>query len=66
MFNVKQAADEFCKPREIMMVVDGDDELIGRQVLKLYNSIFQDKDVWFVYSNFVYEDGFGWVFKVVT
>ena len=42
-----------------MIVIDGDDELIGLQVLKLYNSIFQDKNVWFAYSNFIYGDGFG-------
>ena len=35
------------------MIVDGDDELLGRQVLKLFNSIFQKNKVWFVYSNFL-------------
>ncbi len=35
------------------MVVDGDDELIGRQVLKLFNSAFQKNGSWFVYSNFL-------------
>jgi hypothetical protein len=33
--------------------VDGDDELIGRQVLKLFNAVFQQKNAWFVYSNFL-------------
>lgn len=35
------------------MIVDGDDELIGRQVLKLYNAVFQRDKVWFMYTNFV-------------
>jgi hypothetical protein len=35
------------------MAVDGDDELIGRQVLKLFNSVFQKSGSWFVYSNFL-------------
>lgn len=35
------------------MVVDGDDELIGRQVLKLFNSVFHSSKAWFVYSNFL-------------
>lgn len=35
------------------MIVDGDDELLGRQVLKLFNSQFQEKGAWFIYSNFV-------------
>jgi len=39
-----------------MMVVDGDDELIGRQVLKLFNAIFQEKKVLFVYSNCLTSD----------
>ena len=35
------------------MIVDGDDELIGRMVLKLFNSVFQKDKVWFAYSNFI-------------
>jgi hypothetical protein len=33
--------------------VDGDDELIGRQVFKLYNALFQNTDAYFVYTNFL-------------
>ena len=33
------------------MIVDGDDELIGRQVFKLFNSQFQEKGIWFMYTN---------------
>lgn len=39
------------------MVVDGDDELIGRQVLKLLNVIYQKTGAWVVYSNFITEEG---------
>ena len=53
MPNLRRAAKEFCKPYEIFLIVDGDDELLGRQVLKLYNSIFQKEKSWFVYSNFL-------------
>ena len=35
------------------MIVDGDDELIGRQVLKVFNAAFQKEKAWFVYSNFI-------------
>ncbi len=35
------------------MIVDGDDELVGRMVLKLFNSVFQKDKVWFAYSNFI-------------
>lgn len=41
MFNLRMAAKQYCKPEEIFLIVDGDDELIGRQVFKLLNSVFQ-------------------------
>jgi len=41
MFNLRLAATNFCKPEELFMIVDGDDELIGKQVFKLYNALFQ-------------------------
>lgn len=36
-----------------MIIIDGDDELVGRQVFKLFNAAFQREDAWFVYSNFL-------------
>jgi hypothetical protein len=39
--NLRKAALEYCLPEEIFLVVDGDDELIGRHVLKLFNAAFQ-------------------------
>ena len=53
MPNLRMAARTKCKPNEIFMIVDGDDELIGRQVLKLFNAVFQEKKVWYAYSNFL-------------
>lgn len=53
MANLRTAAKEHCRPEEIFMIVDGDDELLGRQVLKLFNAVFQEKKLWFVYSNFL-------------
>ena len=57
MFNLRRAALEYCRPNEIFLIVDGDDELLGRQVLKLFNSLFQKTGAWFVYSNFVFNNG---------
>ena len=51
--NILDAAKNFCKPEELFMVLDGDDYLLGRQVLKLFNAIFSSKDVWVAYSNFL-------------
>ncbi len=39
------------------MAVDGDDEIIGRQVLKLLNAVYQETGAWIVYSNFITEEG---------
>jgi hypothetical protein len=39
------------------MIVDGDDELIGRQVLKLFNTVYQETGAWVAYSNFFTEEG---------
>jgi hypothetical protein len=35
------------------MIVDGDDELVGRQVFKLFSAVFQKNDLWFMYTNFL-------------
>jgi hypothetical protein len=53
MPNLRYAAQNFCSPTDIFMIVDGDDELIGKQVLKLFNAVFQKEGVWFAYSNFL-------------
>lgn len=43
-----------CKQGDIIMEVDADDCLIGRQTLKLYNKIYSDNPhAWFVYSNYI-------------
>ena len=53
MPNLRMAAKEYCQPKDIFLIVDGDDELLGRQVLKLFNSVFQKDKVCFAYSNFL-------------
>lgn len=35
------AAQKYCQPKDIMIIVDGDDQLVGKQVFKLFNSAFQ-------------------------
>ena len=36
------------------MVMDADDELIGKNVLKVFNAAYQEKKAGVVYSNFFY------------
>ncbi len=38
--NIRRAAQTFCKAEDIFVAIDGDDYLIGRQVLKVFNAIF--------------------------
>lgn len=51
MANLKRAASEMCKKDDIFLIVDGDDELIGKHVLKVFNAVFHKEQSWFVYSN---------------
>ena len=42
-----------CKSGEIMVSLDGDDELLGRYVLKMINAKYHEGDYWLVYTNFI-------------
>lgn len=53
MPNIHWAAHEACRPHELFLILDGDDELLGRQVLRFFNYVFQTKDVWVAYSNYL-------------
>lgn len=47
-----------CQPGDIVMDVDGDDALIGKQVLNMYNRLYHNNpDSWFVYSNMLQIEG---------
>ena len=47
-------AHQYCKPGSIMITLDGDDNLIGRQVFKLLNAVYQKRKAKFVYLNFLF------------
>ena len=40
-YNIVHAAFEHCRDDSIQVLVDGDDELVGRQVLNLINGFYQ-------------------------
>jgi len=44
---------ENCEPGSIMIVVDGDDELIGKQVFKFVNAAYQKYNLYYLYSQHV-------------
>jgi glycosyltransferase involved in cell wall biosynthesis len=44
----------FCQPGEIVMDIDGDDALIGKQALNLFNRFYtHNESNWLVYTNFL-------------
>ena len=51
--NIIDAAYNFCRPKDIFMVIDGDDFLLGKYVFKLFNAGFSQGNSWVVYSNFL-------------
>lgn len=53
MRNIRMAARKYCNHDDIMMIIDGDDQLIGNQVFKLFNAVLNKQKVWFAYSNFL-------------
>jgi hypothetical protein len=46
-----------CKPGDIVIDIDGDDAIIGRQVFNLFNRFYKNPDAWFVYANFISVQG---------
>ncbi len=52
MENYYYAVHKYCDFNQIFYVVDGDDELVGTQVLKLYNAVYQKEKLYALYSNY--------------
>lgn len=48
---------KYCRSGDVVMDIDGDDALIGKQVFNLFNREYQKSDVWFLYSNFIQIEG---------
>lgn len=54
MANFYHAVHNYCRNYTITLEVDGDDQLIGNYVFKLFNAVYQTKNPGFAYSNHVY------------
>ena len=54
--NIHKAATEYCHPHDILALVDGDDELLGINVLKVFNSVYTLKGLEVMYSNIIISD----------
>ena len=42
-----------CGEGDVVIDVDADDALVGSQVFKLVNALYQQHDKWFIYSNYI-------------
>ena len=49
-FNFLNAAFNYCSRDSIQVVVDGDDQLIGKQVFQLINARYQADKLWAMYT----------------
>lgn len=52
LYNIYYASMNECGKESIIMILDGDDEFIGRNVLRIFNWGFQSKKAGVIYSNF--------------
>jgi hypothetical protein len=53
MNNIYSAINSHCPDGEIVGLIDGDDSLVGRKVLQLFNAVYHKKRAALVYSNFL-------------
>lgn len=51
--NIYNAGHNHCKEGEIMVLLDGDDALIGRQVFSVLNAVYQKEKVALTYGQFL-------------
>ena len=51
--NAYEAIHHYCSSDSISMILDADDELIGKNVLKIFNVAYQKYKAGVIYSNFV-------------
>lgn len=53
-YNIVHAAHSYCKTDDIQLLLDGDDEFIGRYVLQLNNALYQqNRDLWLIYTTYI-------------
>ena len=50
--NIYNGITNYCKSGEIVMMLDGDDSLLGRQVMATFNAVYQKNRAGMVYSKY--------------
>lgn len=56
--NIYYTTHKYCDFNQMAFIVDGDDELVGTQVFKLYNALYQKYKLYVLYSNFISYDSY--------
>jgi hypothetical protein len=51
--NVYYYMRTLCNEKSIIVNVDADDALIGAQTFNLFNKLYQNPEIWYVYSNYI-------------
>ena len=52
-YNILNAAYNYCHQDDVQMLMDGDDQFIGKYAFQVMNSAYQqNKDLWMAYSNY--------------
>jgi hypothetical protein len=54
--NIEAACRQYCSPDAIGLNLDGDDEFIGKNVLKTFNAAYQNLKAGVLYSNFYWHN----------
>lgn len=66
IYNILNSAFNFCSKDSIQIIIDGNDQLIGKQVFKAINAQYQAHDLWVLYTfykNDKYMEGISVPFK---
>ena len=57
--NIYYTVHKYCDYNQIMYILDGDDEIIGAQTLRLFNAVYQKERLYVLYANFMSYDPAG-------
>lgn len=55
--NIHKAIMEYCEPNDIVVLLDGDDWLPNKNVLKVLNDTYYNRDCWITYGQASWTDG---------
>lgn len=53
MGNMHMYIKNYCGENDIVVICDTDDNLVGTQVFKILNSVYENPNYWYVYSRYV-------------